>query len=571
MNLLYNMKIGQKIYLIVTMLSLLAIGIGVFGLMGIQNSNNALKTVYEDRVLCLKQLKVVADMYAVNIVDNCQKVKNGSIAYTNGVENIDNTLNTINVEWSKYMSSKLTDKETVLVNEMKPLMEKANVSVKQLKNLMNNKDQAGIEQYAATELYVNIDPVSEKIAKLIDLQLGAAKKDYTSVQENYSMMRNIFISVIIGGIGITLIIAYFIINMITKPINEILRDVEEVANGNLAVKINNIKFADEVGKMSIAFNKMLDSLRTLVENISLSSDHVASSSKDLTINVEQSALASSELAKTTTNVVQATNNQNSAIGSAVLIVEQMSAGINQIAQNASAVSESTEVTNLSTAAGEEAINKSISQMNMIDETTVLTTKVVEKLGERSKEIGQIVNTISDISQQTNLLALNAAIEAARAGEQGRGFSVVAEEIRKLAEQSQNATERIADLISEIQNETNDAVKSMRKSKDEVKLGTDVVRLAGDNFGKIKQMMDEMASNVREIAAATQEISASSQQIVDSIRHIGIGSKDIAMQTESISAISEEQSATMESVQSASQSLAKMADELQGLIKNFKIQ
>ena len=160
-----------------------------------------------------------------------------------------------------------------------------------------------------------------------------------------------------------------------------------------------------------------------------------------------------------------------------------------------------------------------------------SAQVVAKLGERSKEIGQIVDAISGIAGQTNLLALNAAIEAARAGEQGRGFAVVAEEVRKLAEQSQEAAKQIANLISEIQTETDSAVVAMDDGTREVKIGTEVVNTAGQAFKEIVSLIAEVSSQIREISAAIQQMASGSQQIVASVRNIDSISKGTAGQTQ----------------------------------------
>lgn len=209
-------------------------------------------------------------------------------------------------------------------------------------------------------------------------------------------------------------------------------------------------------------------------------------------------------------------------------------------------------------------------MLQIEETVNTSAQVVAKLGERSKELGQIVDTISGIAGQTNLLALNAAIEAARAGEQGRGFAVVAEEVRKLAEQSREAAKKIEALIAEIQVDTEKAVVAMTNGTREVKKGTEAVNDAGVAFREITDLVTQVSSQVKEISVAIIETATGSQQIVGSVKKIDDLSKNAAGEAQSVSSATEEQLASMEEIASASQALTHLAEEMLATVRHFKI-
>ena len=210
------------------------------------------------------------------------------------------------------------------------------------------------------------------------------------------------------------------------------------------------------------------------------------------------------------------------------------------------------------------------QMNNIEMTVSRSAQVVTKLGENSKEIGQIVETISGIAGQTNLLALNAAIEAARAGEQGKGFAVVAEEVRKLAEQSKAAAERIANLIEGIQKDTEEAVVVMNEGTAEVKVGAEVVSAAGSAFEKILEMVNHVNRQSKEIATTMEEMANGTQHIVTSVEDIDKSCKKMSDETQTVSASTEEQSAAMQEIASASRSLAVLAQELNEESAKFKL-
>jgi methyl-accepting chemotaxis protein len=252
------------------------------------------------------------------------------------------------------------------------------------------------------------------------------------------------------------------------------------------------------------------------------------------------------------------------------VVEQISASIQQAAGTTNEVAVQSAQAAAKANDGSKSVNKAISQMAQIEQTVNTSAKVVAELGERSKEIGQIVDAISGIAGQTNLLALNAAIEAARAGEQGRGFAVVADEVRKLAEQSQEAAKQIAELIGGIQGETDKAVLAMNDGTREVKLGAEVVNAAGQAFQEIVALVTQVSGQIKENSAAIEQMAIGSQQIVTSVNRIDGLSKKAAGEAETVSAATEEQSASMQEIASSSQSLANLAMELREAVSKFHV-
>lgn len=209
-------------------------------------------------------------------------------------------------------------------------------------------------------------------------------------------------------------------------------------------------------------------------------------------------------------------------------------------------------------------------MNSINQTVTGLANVVKGLGERSKQIGQIIEVITGIAEQTNLLALNAAIEAARAGENGRGFAVVADEVRKLAEQSAQSAQQISMLITAIQQETNEAVQSMEMATKEASNGIVVIHTAGESFVEIKNAIEEVAVQIQEVSASVQQMSAGAEQIVQSMQLVSKIAESAASGTQEVSAATEEQLASMQEISASAVSLSKMAEELQQLIQKFKI-
>jgi len=431
--------------------------------------------------------------------------------------------------------------------------------------------------------------------RMVNGEKGLAEYEYKSVNTmvafapvpgtKWSLAVNVPLAEVTGQVAVltkislvtiivVLILTGFIIawyaRSIAKPIRKLEIAANRIADGDISSTNLDINSNDEIGRLGRSFEQMANNLRTLIHKVHGATEQVAASSEELTASSEQAAQASNHIATSITTVAAGADEQLAAANDASAVVEQMSANIQQIAANANQVASQSAMAADKAKDGDETVVKAVVQMNKIEETVTSSAQVVAKLGERSKEIGQIVEAISGIAGQTNLLALNAAIEAARAGEQGRGFAVVADEVRKLAEQSQDAAKKIAELIGEIQGDTDKAVVAMDSGTREVKNGAEVVKIAGQSFKEIVGLVTEVSKQVREISAAIQQMAAGSQQIVGSVKRIdGLGKKS-AGESQMVSAAAEEQLASMEEIASSSQALATLAQDLQTAVAAFRL-
>ncbi|MDT8904081.1 methyl-accepting chemotaxis protein [Anaeroselena agilis] len=393
---------------------------------------------------------------------------------------------------------------------------------------------------------------------------------HAELSEDLVTLRNVSMVTVAVVLVLAALAIALMARRIAAPLKKLVAFANEVAAGDVSERHRTIYTRDETGQLADAMFRMRDNLRALVRQINASADQVAASAEELTASAEQSAQAANQIAASITGVAGAANEQLTAADEASAVVTQMSAGIQQVAANGNQVAGQTTQAAEKAKNGGQQVDKAVRQMGQIESSAQTVAAAVAKLGEQSKEIGQIVGTIAGIAGQTNLLALNAAIEAARAGEQGRGFAVVAEEVRKLAEQSQAAAGQIADLIENIQRDTDKAVAAMDTGAREVKAGTEAVTVAGAAFGEIVALVTRVSDQVQEASGGMQQMAVGSERIVGLVRTIDALSKTSAGEAQSVSAAAEEQLASMEEVASSSQALAKLAEELQAAVSKFRV-
>ncbi|PAK55710.1 hypothetical protein CHH75_00070 [Paenibacillus sp. 7541] len=378
------------------------------------------------------------------------------------------------------------------------------------------------------------------------------------------------IGLTIFGILGALTLAYILSRRISKPIQLVTERGKMVASGDLSKPHLDIHSKDEVGQLAASFNHMTDQLKVLIRQVAEGSEQVTAASEELTASARETTQATHQVAATIQELSTGAETTRHGTTESARALEEMAAGIGKIAESAAVVSETVVSATAQAKRGSEQIQQAVEQMVTMNERTGDTSKLITRLGERSEEIGSIVEVISDISEQTNLLALNASIEAARAGEHGLGFAVVAGQVRKLAEQANAAANQISDLIKEVQEDTARAVQSTNQVVHGVKDTTRMVQQAGEGFGVIVKEVDIVAAQVQEVSALSEQMSSSSQEISASITETSKIAEASASSTQSVAAIAEEQLAAMEEVTSSSEGLSHLATELQDAVKKFRI-
>ncbi|MEN6565983.1 MAG: methyl-accepting chemotaxis protein [Veillonellales bacterium] len=472
--------------------------------------------------------------------------------------------------FAEYEKTKLDPFEVEMIPKFKAAMQNYRQERNAIINLVLQNKNA--EAYVVYEQRVrpSMAEFEKCLIGLSEYNAEGANKINSQNDIDFEHSKNILFAIVTTVFLVLIVSGLYITKMITNPINTMVLVCKKLAEGDLREKERLLVRKDEIGQLADALVEMRSSLRILMKNVNESSEQLAASSEELTASADQSAQAANQVAGSITEVAKGAEQQLGAANDTSAVVQQMSASIQQVAANSNEVAGQSAQAADKAIEGNKSVAKAVNQMAHIEQTVTASAQVVAKLGERSKEIGQIVDTISGIAGQTNLLALNAAIEAARAGEQGRGFAVVAEEVRKLAEQSQDAAKQIAALIGEIRGDTDKAVVAMNDGTRDVKLGAEVVNASGQSFQEITGLVTQVSGQVKEISAAIEQMAIGSQQIVESVKQIDQLSKSASGEAQAVSAATEEQSASMEEIASSSQSLSRLAQDLHKAVSKFQM-
>lgn len=487
------------------------------------------------------------------------------------------------------------------------------------------RQDAKAEPYIA-EAGVAIKEFEAAQAELVTLNDGLIKKNVDDAKSIAVKDENTLLLVSIIGIIVGLAAGIYLGRKISRPVIALTEVAGYIAEGDLTREVPDVKTGDEVETLSKAFKTMVSNLRDVLTRVNDSSQLVASTSEQLSANANQASMATQQVAAAVGEVAKGNNEQTTNVNQTVEITSQLILAIEQIAkgaqdqshnvlqtadivnqmanaiQDVAANSQAVSTASVQTAdvaeKGGDAVKKTVEGMERIKQSVFDTAGKIKELGEHSQQIGEIIQVIDEIAEQTNLLALNAAIEAARAGEHGKGFAVVADEVRKLAERSGKATKEIADLITNIQRGTDNAVKAMEVGTGEVETGAQLAHAAGLALEEIVQQVkqsveqiesisaasEEMAASSNEVSraidnvsaiteentAATEQMTASSNQVMNAMQSIAAISEESSAAAEEVSASTEELNASTEEMASAAANLEQMALELQNLIKRFKL-
>ncbi|RTQ96205.1 methyl-accepting chemotaxis protein [Lysinibacillus telephonicus] len=549
------MKLKYKILLlsiVPLLLSACIIGFNIIQLMTLKSSTeeivDSLVTV-EELNSASKSLQKSLSAYALNLTESN---KNDIEQDLNSIQNIHKQLmpTLTTVEQQAY-AEKISNK----YEEILSLSTQA----------INENNQAEIKrQSLRTKGLIN---------DVIELKRNISSQ-YANMQAElqHNIDRIIFISILLVAILLagSIFFVYFLTNRIVKSISKVTKNAEEIANGNLAINLEEETSKDEIGSLQNSFKHMTMNLREILSHVYDSSSQVAASAEELMASADETMKGAELISASIQQVSNGAEKQAVMSEESARSAQRSILAVSEITENANLAQKLSISTSDKTKQGSSYVKETVSQMQRINESVKETDAALIKLNNQTKEIVQVLSQITEVADQTNLLSLNAAIEAARAGEAGKGFAVVADEVRKLADQTRSLVSNITEVATQIDIDTEKTVHSINDVKERVNSGLIIASDTQTTFEEILTAVEQVNMQVSNITTISNKIQSEVSKVSTHAYEMSNVSKATSDNSNSVAATSEEQLASMGEITGAADSLANLAEELQKRLSKFTI-
>lgn len=539
---LKDVSIKSKLMLLLVVPIISLVIVSVMMLNQLSNTEAGVERIYNDRVVPLEDLKTIADSYAVSVIDAINKANAGLITVEKAGEGIKVSEVLIKDLWGKYMATELTPEESLLAKEAEQLFAVVDTALADVHTELAkfSGNVAGKLDHLDGPLYENIDPISEKITELVNLQLAVAKVEKEKIEASYSSF--LYILSVVGVIISCLLVSLGLLmhRSLIIPLSHIHKTIMSIAKESDLTKKLHVAGNNELGVIASSFNMLLVQMSELI-------GHITNTTGDLSKSAEKMTSVSESANKSI-------NTQRKEIEQVAAAMNEMVSTAQEISKNASDADAGARETSAEAESGNLVAAQAVTATNALISDVQNVSESIKSLESDSESIGSIIDVIKGIAEQTNLLALNAAIEAARAGEQGRGFAVVADEVRNLAQRTQVSTQEIQQAIENLQGGTRQAVSAMATGKEKAEG-------AGEKAEEAGRALDTISLSVKGITEMNALIATASEQQT-------YVSEEINKSLTTLQSVSNESSEVAMQISSQSGELYELSDQLQQAVSKY---
>lgn len=570
MSFFKNLRVRYKMAIVILVAAIGMIIIGRTGYKSLINAQADMDAIYSQNVQSLQNInEAINDVRVIQSRALQVIIENDPTKLQSRLSDMNKIMNDYEAMWQAYQNEASPAAREEMANTEKYWQSyKATMqSIAQLGVEGKNEEAAArYENQGSTDTI----KLRDSLTKLVSTESASVKEVN---EKNHTETKKAMFSILITTIIIFLILLAFatlFIKEITSSLKAMIAICNKLSNGDYRrPKEKSITATDEFGQMAMALDKAVAGIAGAMNKMNSSTQQVAASSEELTASSSQASQMSMQVAQSATTTANVVERHKLSVQKGKAAIDQIGVSIDDIKnESVKAAEHATDVAD-HVSKGTSSVKESTEKIHTVAQTVEASARTVEKLGKSSQQIGQIIDTIDSIAKQTNLLALNAAIEAARAGEQGKGFAVVAEEIRKLAEQSQDATAKITELINSTLADTKGAVEAMQNGRTQVVEGATLVGQLGSMFSEIDAEVAQVSSQLQSMSSFVDKVADNAKDLENEVSTIEKDGNEISTEMQSVSASTEEQSASAEEIASASSALSDLAQNLQMELHKFK--
>lgn len=560
------MNIRKKLALSFTSIIVILLVISIFALDKLKDIDGEYTFLLEDRVYKVVEVSKIQNAVSLQGLYLRSYVLNRDSAE---IERLNDRRNEITSTINN-VKPMMTSEE--MQAEMKSIEDNQRLYTQYADEIINLVGRDKIEQ-AQKILFEKAVPVNQQIQQSINTVVDYQKNLMDEGSDNATKVMNrsslLIIFAVLIGMVVAIALSIYITRNITFPLRRLTEAANVIAKGDLTGEKVEVNTKDELNALAHSFNIMKENLSNLISNVALNVSNTTAAAEQLASSTDTVTTATNDIAERIESVT-ANSNQSAQVGNDCAIATNESAqGVNNIAEASQTLNVQAMDMETMVVEGRDTLQTTEQQMAVIQQSSYETKEKIQQLSDQSAEIESITKVITDITDQTNLLALNAAIEAARAGEHGKGFAVVADEVRKLAEESKRSAEKIVQLTVNIQKDTHEAENSVNVTVENVDQGVTYLRNAQQSFNNIFGAIGTMSDSIQHVSAASQEISASTEEVAASVNNMADASRKMAEQSTEVLALVEEQTATMQEINEVSKALNEGALAVQNEIQCFK--